>query len=217
MPDTRRADRRSIYGDDLESGFVLAGCLAGCLAGYLAGCDYPCRFGVSVVDEMRLFVLVFVVFLFRAFFYEVSMLTTFITPELAFVLSSLTRTCSACIWIILPFHAVLAFFVEIFTSPFHSFLRLHTNFQFVYRIYHDTVRITETDDIMEKAGETMGVQKFELAFIEVEVSLVMSGFDWAKARGWKHKSEGVTVPADVGNVLVDLEENEKTGVLVAYL
>nr|GEV06152.1 hypothetical protein [Tanacetum cinerariifolium] len=40
-------------------------------------------------------------------------------------------------------------------------LRLHTNFQFVYRIYHDTVRITEIDDIVEKTGETMrlGIRK----------------------------------------------------------
>nr|GEY42764.1 hypothetical protein [Tanacetum cinerariifolium] len=37
----------------------------------------------------------------------------------------------------------------------HDLTRLHTNFQFVYRIYHDTVRITETDDIVEKTGETI--------------------------------------------------------------
>ncbi|GKE43767.1 hypothetical protein Tco_1471051, partial [Tanacetum coccineum] len=53
--------------------------------------------------------------------------------------------------------------------------RLHTNFQIVYRIYHDTVRIIETDDIVEKTDGTMGVQmlilicvfsKFELASIK---------------------------------------------------
>ncbi|GKC50458.1 hypothetical protein Tco_1073203 [Tanacetum coccineum] len=45
-------------------------------------------FIVSVIDEMRLFLLGFIVFPFRAFLHKMSMLTTFITPELAFVYAS---------------------------------------------------------------------------------------------------------------------------------
>ncbi|GJR12909.1 hypothetical protein Tco_0795561 [Tanacetum coccineum] len=85
---------------------------------YWEGDEVALRFGVSVIDEMRLFLLVFVVSPSRAFLRKVSILTTIVTSKLAFVFSSLTRTCSACIWIILPFHAFLAFFVEVFISPF---------------------------------------------------------------------------------------------------
>ncbi|GJZ25194.1 hypothetical protein Tco_0562653 [Tanacetum coccineum] len=75
-------------------------------------------FRISVIGEMSFFLLVFVVFPPRALFREVSMLSTFITPDLAFILSSLTRTCSPSLDILTSIHAFLAFFVEAFTSPF---------------------------------------------------------------------------------------------------
>nr|GEZ18162.1 hypothetical protein [Tanacetum cinerariifolium] len=45
--------------------------------------------------------------------------------------------------------------IQMFVLNQRCVYRLHTNFQFVYRIYHDTVRITETDDIMEKTDGTL--------------------------------------------------------------
>nr|GEY31442.1 acetyl-CoA-benzylalcohol acetyltransferase-like [Tanacetum cinerariifolium] len=48
---------------------------------------------------MRLFLLGFIVFPFRAFIREVSMLTTFITPELAFVYASTTSTFAIAIFV----------------------------------------------------------------------------------------------------------------------
>nr|GEZ74992.1 hypothetical protein [Tanacetum cinerariifolium] len=56
-------------------------------------------FIVSVIDEMRLFLLGFIIFPFRAFLREMSMLTTFITPELAFVYASTTSTFSIAIFV----------------------------------------------------------------------------------------------------------------------
>nr|GFA97409.1 retrovirus-related Pol polyprotein from transposon TNT 1-94 [Tanacetum cinerariifolium] len=62
-------------------------------------------FIVSVIDEMRLFLLGFIVFPFRAFLRELSMLTTFITPELAFVYASTTSTFSIAIFVFVVYCA----------------------------------------------------------------------------------------------------------------